>query len=262
MSPMQFRLARDFVCVQGDDAESYLQSQLSNQIAGLAVRTARSSLLLDPTGKLVAALRVTRFEDTVFILDTEQGFGEAVIARLNRFKIRVKADVSPLDWQCVALRGRGARAVAESLNRVPTDGLVVDAWWGGDDAVDLIGASVADIDGVGACSAAEFGALRVAAGWPLAGVDFVSGCIPAETGLVGVAVSFIKGCYPGQELVERMDSRAVTAPHVLRLVDDANYAVGDVVVDGVTVTSVGGGKAIVRAKRDAADIGSALGPVG
>ena len=70
----QFRLARNFVCVQGDDAESYLQSQLSNQIAGMAVRTARHSLLLDPTGKLVAALRVTRFEDTVFVLDVEPGF--------------------------------------------------------------------------------------------------------------------------------------------------------------------------------------------
>jgi hypothetical protein len=56
-----------------------------------------------------------------------------------------------------------------------------------------------------------------------------------------------------------MDSRSVTAPHVLRVIDDAGFAVGDVVADGVTVTSVGGGKAIVRAKRDAADIGTAPG---
>lgn len=262
MAPVQFRLARDFVCVQGDDAESYLQSQVSNQITGLAVRTSRPSLLLDPTGKLVAALRVTRFEDTVFVLDTEPGFAAAVIARLNRFKIRVKADIAPVDWQCVALRGPDARGIAGALGRVPTDGLVVDAWWGGDDAIDLVGASVADIEGVETCSAAEFDALRVAAGWPSAGVDFAAGCIPAETGLVSVAVSFSKGCYPGQELVERMDSRAVTAPHALRLVDDANYAVGDVIADGVTVTSVGGGKAIVRAKRDVADVGVALGAAG
>lgn len=261
MGVCQYRLARDFVCVQGDDAESYLQSQLSNQVAGMPVRTARHSLLLDPTGKVVAALRVTRFEDTVFVLDTEPGFAEAVVARLNRFKIRVKADIRPLEWQCVAVRGTGAPASASSLGRVPTDGLMVDAWWGGDDAVDVIGASVDDVDGVDPCDAGTFDAMRVAVGWPLAGVDFAQGCIPAETGLVGVAVSFSKGCYPGQELVERMDSRAVTAPHTLRLVDDANFRVGDIVVEGVTVTSVGGGKAIVRAKRDAADIGLALGAV-
>lgn len=261
MALHQFRPSRDFVCVQGDDAESYLQSQLSNQIAGMALRSSRYSLLLDPTGKVVAALRVTRFDDTVFVLDTEPDFAAAVVARLNRFKIRVKADIQPIHWQCVALRGDGARAVASSLDRVPSDGLVVDAWWGGDESVDLVGASVCDVEGVPVCAAEDFDAMRVAAGWPVAGRDFAAGCIPAETGLVGVAVSFSKGCYPGQELVERMDSRAVTAPHTLRLVDDANFRVGDVVVDGVTVTSVGGGKAIVRAKRDVADIGVALGPI-
>ena len=41
------------------------------------------------------------------------------------------------------------------------------------------------------------------------GAEIVPGeTIPAETGLTDVAVSFTKGCYPGQELVERMDSRA------------------------------------------------------
>ena len=259
MSPVQFRVAREFVCVQGDDAESYLQSQLSNQVAGQPVRSARWSLLLDPTGKLVAVVRVTRCEDTVFVLDTEPGFGDAVVARLNWFKIRVKADIQSLDWQCIALRGIGARAAAEAVGRVPSEGLIVDAWWGGDDAVDLVGAAIADVPGVERCSAAEFDALRVAAGWPLAGVDFAAGCIPAETALVRVAVSFAKGCYPGQELVERMDSRAVTAPHTLRLVEDAGHSVGDSIGDGVVVTSVGGGKAIVRAKRDAAELGEPLG---
>ena len=256
----QFRIPRGFVCVQGDDAESYLQSQLSNQIAGLAVRASCWSLVLEPTGKLIAAVRVTRFEDSVFVLDTENEVLDAVVARLNRFKIRVKAEIQALDWQCIALRGPSARAFAAELGRVPSDGLVVDAWWGGDDAVDLVGATVADVAGVSVGEPSTYEDLRVGAGWPRVGIDFPVGCVPAESGLVGIAVSFSKGCYPGQELVERMDSRAVTAPHVLRVVDDAGYEVGQVIADGVTVTSVGGGKAIVRAKRDAADIGSAPGP--
>jgi len=259
MSLQQFRLVRGFVCVQGDDAESYLQSQLSNQIAGLAVGASRWSLVLEPTGKLVAVVRVTRFEDTVFVLDTEPDAVDAVVARLNRFKIRVKANIDVLDWQCLALRGSSARGVATALMRPPTDGLVVDAWWGGEEAIDLLGAHVADVEGVAVGDAAAYESLRVGAGWPIMGVDFAAGCVPAEAGLTTVAVSFSKGCYPGQELVERMDSRSVTAPHVLRVIDDAGFAVGDVVADGVTVTSVGGGKAIVRAKRDAADIGTAPG---
>ena len=45
------------------------------------------------------------------------------------------------------------------------------------------------------------------------GAEIVPGeTIPAVTGVTGVAVSFTKGCYPGQELVERMDSRGAEAP--------------------------------------------------
>ena len=84
MDAFQCRVERDFVCVQGDDAESYLQSQLSNQIQGMPVRSSKWSLLLQPTGKVDAVVRVTRFEDTVFVLDTDHGFGEAVVARLER----------------------------------------------------------------------------------------------------------------------------------------------------------------------------------
>lgn len=260
MALQQFRIPRAFVCVQGNDAESYLQSQLSNQVAGMAVRGSLASLLLDPTGKLVGVVRVTRLEDTVFVIDTEPEMIDAVVARLNRFKIRVKADIQTLDWQCVMLRGEGARAKAVSLGRVPSDGAVVDAWWGGDDSVDLIGANVDDVPGIPVGDDSAYDDVRVGAGWPVIGADFAVGCVPAETGLVGIAVSFTKGCYPGQELVERMDSRSVTAPYVLRVVDDAGWSVGDLVAEGVTVTSVGGGRAIVRAKRDAADIGVAPGP--
>ena len=52
-------------------------------------------------------------------------------------------------------------------------------------------------------------------------------------------MSFTKGCYPGQELVERMDSRGSTAPKNLRLLTGAiveNAKSGDaVIVNGESV---------------------------
>ena len=64
----------------------------------------------------------------------------------------------------------------------------------------------------------EHEAARIAAGWPPLGFEIVPGeTIPAVTGVVTVAVSFTKGCYPGQELVERMDSRGADAPRSLRI---------------------------------------------
>jgi folate-binding protein YgfZ len=262
-SVRQFRLDRDVVVVQGPGAESYLQSQLSQQIEGMALRSSRYSLLLQPTGRVDAVVRVTRFEDTVFVLDSEPGNAAIIVARLNRFKIRVDASIEQLPWQCIALRGVGARALAGSLGRAPSDGLAVDAWWGDDDAVDLLGAVVADVEGVDRMSSNEFEAVRIGAHWPLVGVDIELGCIPAETGLIAVAVNFSKGCYPGQELVERMDSRAANAPRELRAasVPDGTRRGDPYLVDGKesgVVTSVVGDSAIVRVSRDAVESTSSL----
>lgn len=77
---------------------------------------------------------------------------------------------------------------------------------------------------------------RVAAGWPRMGFEILPGeTIPATTGVESVAVSFTKGCYPGQELVERMNSRGADAPKSLRIVDvavEAGASIGDPVLDG------------------------------
>lgn len=105
---------------------------------------------------------------------------------------------------------------------------------------------------------AEVEAARIAAGWPRMGAEIVPGeTIPATTGVVPVAVNFTKGCYPGQELVERMDSRGADAPRRLVVIDADDVAVGDPVeADGVevgTITSVSpaGGVALAMVKRGA-----------
>jgi hypothetical protein len=100
---------------------------------------------------------------------------------------------------------------------------------------------------------------RIARGWPRVGSDLVPGeTIPAETGVVAVAVSFTKGCYPGQELVERMDSRAASAPFRLVRLGASGLSVGDpVIVDGAEVgrvTSASDDAAIARVRRSV-DIG-------
>ncbi len=98
-------------------------------------------------------------------------------------------------------------------------------------------------------------AARIEAGWPAMGAEIVPGeTIPAETGIADVAVDFKKGCYPGQELVERMDSRGADAPRRLRIVDVADGAkAGDPIeVDGKAVgvlTSVAGPRALAYVKR-------------
>lgn len=194
---------RDVIVVEGPDAQTYLHSQVSQDLNDMAVGEQRWTFVLEPTGKVDGLARVTRVADERFELDTDVGYGEALLARIDRFKIRVAAETS-------------------------------------------LGAPVGE-------TADE--AERVAMGWPRLGAEIVRGeTIPGGTGLTGIAVSFTKGCYPGQELVERMDSRAAEAPRSLRkLLVEPGASPGDPVVDeGAEVgvlTSVSGTQAIGWVKR-------------
>ncbi|MDQ3574876.1 MAG: hypothetical protein M3378_01980 [Actinomycetota bacterium] len=203
-------LARDFVKVHGPETFSWLQGQLSQDLSGLEVGNAVESFLLQPQGKVDAMVRVTRTGDEEAVIDVDAGFGAAVAERLNRFKLRVKAEVEPLDWRCLALRG------PRSHDLEPVTGLVVDADWPGLPGVDVIGVDPGVPDGVRLCGEEAWQAVRVEAGVPVMGAELTERTIPAEAGVVERTISFTKGCFTGQELVARIDSRGGNVPRRLR----------------------------------------------
>jgi len=233
-------LQRDVITATGADARTYLHSQLSQDIASMRVGETRQSLLLQPTGKLDGIIRVTCVEGETFVLDVDNGCGEAVLARLNRFKIRVKVELSLGRESWVAVRNVQS----------PLPGSV-PAWRCDGTAVDLRGEGVEA--GIKQGSLDDFEEARIIAAWPTMNVDITESSIPAETGITDVAVSFTKGCYPGQELVERMDSRGSIAPRQLRyvVVGDSTVVGQEVDHDGRVgiVTSTSGKHALVAFKR-------------
>jgi folate-binding protein YgfZ len=245
---------RDVLMVEGADALTYLNSQVSQDLRPLAVGACAYTLVLQPTGKVEALARVLRSGDHAYMVDVEAGVGEALTARLMRFKIRVAVEITTVAWRCIAVRGPEASQVTSVPGAV-----AVAAWWGDATATDLLGPAPQPPPGVRAGTLEELELARVTVGWPRHGAEIVESTLPAELGVVSVAVSFTKGCYPGQELVERMDSRGARAPRSVRRVEfDAGVPVavapGDaVVVDGVEVgrfTSVVGNRALALVKRD------------
>ena len=249
MTIVRADLHRDVVIVQGDDAGTFLHSQLAQDINALPVGGSAYSLLLAPTGHVVALVRVVRHVDTVYTLDVESGFGQKLIDRLQRFVLRSKVSMRTSDWVVRAFRGAGAAVEVGAVQGRAT------VHWGTTDDVDVVAEpSVLPVVGE-QVDPSVIDALRVDAHWPAMGVDIEEGDVPATTGVVHCAVSFSKGCYPGQELVERMDSRSSSAPVVLRAVP-----VGEA-PDGVVVTSRGNISMIVRAPRGT-DMGQPLAPLG
>ena len=234
-SPTTFwaEIPRDFVMVEGADAMRYLQSQVAQDLSGLAVGDAVASLVLEPQGRVAALVRILRSGDHAFVLDLDAGCAEALITRLSRFMIRVDARITTIAWRCIAVRGPDAGTLAGQV----VGGVVVPAWWGDGTAVDVIGPGPVPPTGSPAGALDEVEAARVAAGWPAMGSEITENSLPAELGVVGVAVSFTKGCYPGQELVERMDSRSASAPRSLRrLTVPEGARPGDpVIVEGAEV---------------------------
>ena len=209
--------------VSGSDALTYLQGQISQDIQDLGDGESAYTFVLQPIGKVEALARVRRVSADEFVVDTDSGYGETLAARLNRFKIRVDVDISRRSQMMVAVRG----------SDIPIDDATPA--WGRRDAFDLFDRDAPA--GVRHGTADELDAARIEAGWPAMGSEITDATIPAETGVVSLAVNFTKGCYPGQELVERMDSRGSSAPRfVRRLRGEGSAAVGDTVVhDGKEV---------------------------
>ena len=217
-APFQARIARDLVVVEGADATTFLQSLISQDLDALSVGQSGHSLLLQPQGKLLVDFYVVHVAAEMWWCVCEGGFGAALASGLNRFKIRVKVDVTEVPVAALGrTRTRAPVGIASSdaLQLVTVD-------WGGAAAFDAIG-SEADIAALSNALDApllnenEYELARVEAGVPRQGFDTDERTIPQEAGLELVAVSFTKGCFVGQELVCRIDSRGRVNRHLRRL---------------------------------------------
>ncbi len=176
-------LVRDVIAADGVDTVKFLHSQLSQDLVSMAVGDTQWSFLLQPTGKLVAMVRVVRSAEHTVELDTDAGHGGAVVEALSRFKIRTKCDLT--------LRPAVTFAASWS-ERLPVL-----------------------VEGEGTLAEAVSEVCAILRGFPRWGRELDDSTIPNATGLVDRAASFTKGCYTGQELVERIDSRGGNVPRRL-----------------------------------------------
>jgi folate-binding protein YgfZ len=230
-------LPRDVVIVSGPDTFSFLQSLVSQDVDGLEDGAVVTSLLLTPKGKVDSWFRLVRVGDDAW-LDCEAGFGEALRTSLERFKLRVKAEITtpPEPWGMVAIRGDDTVEVPAGCRALPVG-------WSSGAGVDVIGpqAALAPLAASG-LDADAYERARVEAGVPRLGLDLDESTIPQEAWLDRDSVSFTKGCFLGQELVARIDSRG----HVNRQLrrsrprDATRVLARDtaVVVDGTVVGTI------------------------
>lgn len=233
--------APDLVWFTGADATRFLNDLISQEIGDMGVGEARRSLLLGPQGKLQFLLWVIRDDDRIGLV-TDSGRGEELAQALQRYRIRVDVEIDP----------------------EPARVWVVVGEWDGYD-ISWPGAErhlvIADQPDLPLGLAEEYERLRIESGEPAWDQDVDEGTIPHESGLVPAAVDFDKGCFLGQELVARIDSRGGNTPRNLRRVvaDDGTLARGASLHKGDeevgTITSAAGpvGLAMVRREVELGD---------
>lgn len=222
--------------VTGEDRVKWLQSVVSNDILPLQPGQGRYSSLLTHKGKMLTYFRLYMQPESVMLEDVGE-IGETTFQALRKFllygtKAKMEncaeswglllisgpkaahvvqsafgvdvTDLKPVDFVTAQISGHHALVVrTEETGEVdlevfiPADGLVT-AWMSAMQA----GAKF----GIKAIGSHAREALRMEAGIPKAGPDLNEEIVPPEANLEGKAFSLNKGCYPGQEVVARMDT--------------------------------------------------------
>jgi folate-binding protein YgfZ len=227
---------RAYLSFTGPDRVRYLNAILTNNIKDLPPGQGIVSLLLNPQGHILAEIETYAFTDSLFCVSYVM-IRERLIDWLDKYIIM--DDVTLTDeterFGTLALEGPKASEVVQKLS-----GVDLHQWadlFSQEGAVDSIpcrivkrtpgGIAGAEFvvereklqelwhalleavhrHGGGPAGYSAMSAIRLAQGIPWFGYDFGEKQIPHEAGLQDSHISYTKGCYTGQEIVERVRSR-------------------------------------------------------
>ncbi len=232
--------------VRGEDARTWLNGQITNDVRAMKAGEAVRALVLNVKGRILA---------DVTVIDRGAPAGLAmVIPRSEQDALRAHFDkyIIMEDVDLVLEESLGVAELHGSADGFPVP------WLGTEVVLRIAPLPVpADVERI---PEAEAELARVRAGRPAFGVDFGPTTYPQEAGLEG-AVSFQKGCYLGQEVVCMLENRGQLSRRLARLATDAPVPVGAKVLDasgaelGTVTSSVavpeGGGLALAYVKRAA-----------
>jgi aminomethyltransferase len=224
--------ARGRFVVRGRDRARLLHNVTSNEIKKLAPGSGCYAFMLTPQGRIQADLNLFCFADH-FLIDTEPELREKVPQLILKFKVADQVEIEDITGStgAIGLEGPAAPAILASLNApIPGDDYAHLPW--GECAVANLSATgqpgfrifhpagkKPPLEAAGAKPADEsdIRLVRIENGRPCYGEDIRETSLPQETQQMH-AVSFTKGCYLGQEIVERIRSRGNVHRH-LRLLE-------------------------------------------
>jgi len=227
---------RAYLEFRGPDRVRYLNAILTNNIKDLLANHGIVSLFLSPQGRILAEMEAYALPESLFCISFAM-IRQRLIADLDKYIIMDDVALADRteDFGMLSLEGPKAAEVAKrvsGIDLVALDELEFREASVGEIRVRVFRRSPGDVLGAeflvershlaalwevleaatrgaggGPAGYAALNALRLEQGVPWFGYDFGEKQIPHEAGLQDSHISYTKGCYTGQEIVERVRSR-------------------------------------------------------
>jgi folate-binding protein YgfZ len=227
---------RSRICLTGADRIRFLHGQVTNDVKRLQVGNGCYAAITTNKGKMESDLNIFCLAEEL-LLDFEPGLTENILKRLERFIVADDVqivDVAP-HYGLLSVQGPKAEEVVKRLGTFPeipprvldsrkvSDTTLGEIYLtnharlgvGGFDIIipneslgavaDKLIAAAKQIGGC-ACGWQAFETARIEAGIPRFGVDMDETNLPLECGIGSRAISYKKGCYIGQEVINRIHS--------------------------------------------------------
>jgi len=223
--------ARGRILVRGRDRARLLHNVTSNEVKKMTPGWGCYAFLLTPQGRIQADLHLFCCPDH-FLIDTEPELREKVGQFILKYRVADQVELEDVTEKTAALglEGPGAAAVLASLN-APIPGEAYQHLVSGETTIANISLTgqpgfriysssgeKPDLESAGAKRADESDVrlVRIENGRPRYGEDIRETSLPQETQQMH-AVSFTKGCYIGQEIVERIRAQGHVNKKLVRL---------------------------------------------
>ncbi len=219
--------------MKGPDRVRFLHRIVSNDIKKLTPGQGTYATLLDAHGHILSDFRVFCAEVSLLI-DTDADLRDKTMAALGRYVIGDKVQMEPLEIFALAFQGPRSRGLLEKTLHIDLPAMNeydhfatnfagfpvrvaratstgeegYEVWVGAKGIMGVWGAACGQAPTYDTlpCGYDALESLRIEAGIPRYGPDLAEDTLPLEAGLLN-ALSFTKGCYVGQEIVERARSR-------------------------------------------------------
>lgn len=238
-------LERTQIEITGKDRASWLHNLCTNEIKKLAPGSGCEAFITTVQGKTLGHGLIFVGPEAI-VLDTVAGQAETLIKHLDRYLIceQVELKGRSAEWTELLLAGPEAESLLARLWQVelPPANLSHGAIDGNGISLSIRRANLVphgflisapasqsaqvreqlQLAGAVPCDVAAFEAARIEAGTPLFGQDISDKNLPQELARDAQAISFVKGCYLGQETVARIDALG----HVNRLLVGLRFSGG------------------------------------